>query len=62
MNQTDLANTIAREIFKVGSDPHDKAHRIEFKGGAYPNDETSLGGFCESALATHILSTLRNAT
>ena len=60
MDNIQLATDIARHIFAVGDEPSDVAHRIEFKGGKYPDAETALGGFCEPALADHILKFLTN--
>ena len=54
MNNVELAKRLAREIFELGDDPHDKAQRIEFKGGTYPDHETKLGGLCESSLAQYL--------
>ena len=54
----ELAAIIAREILELGSEPNDKCHRIAFKGGAYPDNETELGGLCEGPLAATILEVL----
>lgn len=58
MNKEELAKYLARELFSVGDaigdkdESGDKVQRIEFKGGDWPDEETSLGGMCESALVT----------
>lgn len=54
----ELGKAIARSIMSVGDEPNDKAHRIAFKGGTYPEGETDLGGLCEVALAAHIRGVL----
>lgn len=54
----DLAQRIARAIFASGDAPDDKAQRIEFKGGTWPDNETNLGGLCEESLAALILGQL----
>lgn len=60
---SELASAIARDIFSMGDHPlnDDKAHRIEFKGGHYPDGETDLGGLCEKSLADRIDASLRDA-
>ena len=59
MNERKLAETIARDIFESGDElPNDKTQRISFKGGKYPDAETDIGGFCESALADRIHASL----
>lgn len=54
-----LSKALAREIFKLGDEPKrdgsfDRVQRLQFKGGTYPDAETSLGGLNEHALATYI--------
>jgi hypothetical protein len=58
MNNRELANRLAREIFEAphGIEP-DAVRRIQFKGGR-AMDETDLGGFCEAALADHLFEVL----
>lgn len=55
MDERKLADRIAADIFEAGSEPSrglaGTVHRIAFKGGEYPNSETELGGYCQSALA-----------
>jgi hypothetical protein len=58
MSNQELAAAIARKIFEAGDMPHDKTQRIQFKGGEWPDNETSLGGFNERALADCILGVL----
>lgn len=56
----DLADKLARAIFTAPDRPSlgsDRVLRIQFKGGEQGR-ETDLGGFCESALAEHIRTTL----
>lgn len=53
-NLTAIAQRLARVIFEAGDQPHDKVQRIEFRGGSYPDRETSLGGMNQAALATEI--------
>ena len=48
---SELACSIARDIFSSGDNGDDKAQRLAFKGGKYPDHETDLGGYCEEALA-----------
>lgn len=49
-----LAARLARGIFEVGDERHDKVQRIQFLGGRYPDDETKLGGLAESSLADYL--------
>lgn len=58
LNNRELANRLAREIFEApyGVEP-DAVRRIQFKGGTF-SDETDLGGFNETALADHIMEAL----
>jgi len=56
----DLPEKLARAIFAVGDDSHDKTQRIAFKGGKWPEAETDLVGLCEEALATVIRAALAN--
>ena len=62
MDNNELAAKIASDLFRVGSEPSrgdaGMVHRIEFKGGKYPDKETSMGGLCESALARQISESL----
>jgi len=55
-----LSESIARDIMAGGSFRGVKATRIQFKGGAYPENEISMGGLCEAALASVIYESLRN--
>ena len=50
MIPAELAELLANAIFEMGDSPIDKAQRIEFKGGTYPNRETTLGGLNKLAL------------
>lgn len=50
MNSTDLANYLVCQLFELGNEPNDKTQRIEFKGGHWPYNETSMGGMNENAL------------
>jgi hypothetical protein len=54
----ELARRIAHAIFVAGECNGQKAHRIEFKGGTWPDHETNLGGLCEKALAELIAKNL----
>jgi len=56
----DLATFLARKIFELGDDPGDKCQRIEFKGGKWPDNETCMGGICESALVTFLRSRIED--
>jgi hypothetical protein len=48
----DLANHLARELFKCGDQTNSPTRRIQFMGGMfYDNSERGQGGFCEEALA-----------
>ncbi len=58
MNETQLANRIATDIFESGDRLPDKTQRIAFRGGEYPDAETTLGGYCQSALADCIRASL----
>lgn len=51
MNNVKRGAELARRLFAVPNEPGDRTQRIEFKGGKYPEAETNLGGYCESALA-----------
>lgn len=53
-NNERLGCYLARKIFAIGDEPHDKVQRIEFKGGEWPDRETGLGGLCETSLASSI--------
>ena len=46
-----LANKIANGIMAVGTIRNVKATRIQFMSGKWPDNEKSLGGLCEKALA-----------
>lgn len=63
MTNTELGVKIARAIFESpmtdGSRNRSQiVQRIAFKGGTWPDNETDLGGLCESALAETITSAL----
>lgn len=62
---SDLACTLARDLFDMGSEPSRGelgiVHRIAFKAGDYPDNETELGGLCEDALARRIDASLKAA-
>jgi hypothetical protein len=52
MNNIERGIRIAQAIFEAPSGfKNDRTQRIAFKGGKYPDRETDLGGFNESALA-----------
>lgn len=52
MSTHDMAAALARGIFACGDEPNDKAQRIQFMGGSWPDSETNLGGLSEVALAS----------
>lgn len=54
-----LAEKITRDLFEVFDSKDDKCQRFEAKGGKWPDDETSLGGWCEMAMAEKIEKSLR---
>ena len=54
-----LAQKITRDLFALGDEHDDKVHRIEFKGGEYPDKETNLGGMNETALVVFFEAALR---
>lgn len=55
MNNKDLAESLAREIFAIGDEPDDKVQRIQFCGGSWlKNAETNLGGLNRDALAREL--------
>lgn len=58
MTDDELARYLARRIFEApyGCEP-DQVQRIQFRG----HGESDMGGFCESALAEHILAALQEA-
>lgn len=56
-----LGARIARSILEVSSDGGPRATRIALKVGTWPDNETDLGGLCESALASHIRGVLIDA-
>lgn len=58
LTNSQRANLIARGIFAAGDEPDDKVQRIEFKGGKWPDTETSLGGLSLGPLAGVILRIL----
>lgn len=62
---SDLACTIAKDLFEMGSEPSRGdagiVHRIAFKAGDYPDGETELGGLCEESLARRIDASLKAA-
>jgi len=51
---SELAEKIARGIFRIGDDPRSPTGRIQFMGGTYPREEHSQGGLCEAALVEAI--------
>ena len=53
-----LAVGLARDLIELGS-ARTKCHRIEFKGGTYPDAETAQGGMNEAALARFFAERLR---
>lgn len=55
-----LGARLARDLMAVGDENGDKACRMEYKGGIYPNNETNLGGMCEAALAGFFAARLRD--
>ena len=58
VNDEELGELIARDVFKYLDIADDRCQRIEGKGGAYPKGETTLGGLCEDALAEVIARSL----
>jgi len=46
-----LGNQLAKDLLAIGDEPGSPAHRVQFKGGKYPDDEKDQGGMCEVALA-----------
>jgi hypothetical protein len=59
MNNKELAAAIARDIFALPKSRDDRAQRLAFMGGKYPQAETNMGlGLCEGALADHIAECL----
>ena len=62
MTERQLAERIAADIFKAGSEPSrgvgGTVQRIAFKGGKYPGAETNLGGYGLPALADRIHASL----
>ena len=59
MTNRELATKLARSIFTApaGVKEH-TVKRIQFKGGVHGSKEYDLGGFCERALADHIVTAL----
>jgi len=57
----ELAEKIASSLLEAGSTDNDKAHRIQFKGGDWPDHETSLGGFGKEGLAMFLGDELTKA-
>lgn len=55
-----LGARLARDLMAIGDEGEDKARRIEYKGGEYPNNETTLGGMGEIALAKFFTARLRH--
>lgn len=58
VNDKELGEIIARDIFAALDQPPDACQRIEGRGGKYPDRETKLGGFGEAALAELIARSL----
>ena len=58
MNNIERGKKLARAIFAHGDQPGDRVQRLQFMGGQYPDQETPLGGLCESALAQVIARVL----
>ena len=48
-------------MFEAMSEGDNKVHRIAFKGGDYPDNETDLGGLCEEAFARSLDGWMRMA-
>lgn len=48
------AKRMARYIFKQFDEGEDKCQRFSACGGKWPDNETNLGGMCESAFADMI--------
>lgn len=55
----ELAEKIARAIFKTGEWNDEKAERMAYKFGKHPEREG--GGLCESAMASIILRALNSS-
>lgn len=50
MNATELGAQLARDLMELGGERR-PCHRIEFKGGNWPDGEIPQGGMNEDALA-----------
>ena len=49
-----LSMGIASDIMRDGGDLGQPAHRIQYIGGEYPDNEFPMGGLCEVALTSVI--------
>ncbi len=58
LNNRERAAQVARDIFQLGNRGSDKAQRMQYKGGIYPDNETDLGGLCEESLAAFVKRSL----
>lgn len=54
-----IAEGVARDLLKLGGEHGSLAHRIQFMGGEYPDNEIGQGGLCEESLANFIEKSLR---
>ena len=54
-----LGAQLAKDLLAIGGDPESPAHRVQFKGGKYPDDEKDQGGMCETALASFFAAKLK---
>lgn len=60
-NIMELAEKIATNLLEAGSMDGNKVHRIQFKGGDWPNNETNLGGFGKAGLVGFLEGELAKA-
>ena len=60
INYQNFAEQLANALFIRGSEPDDKAQRIQFMGGRYPDNETKLGGLGRTALTEFFEVELRH--
>lgn len=57
----DLASRLAAHVFHRVVTGGGTVQRIQFKGGKYPDNETNMGGLCESALACELMAGIERA-
>ena len=56
---TQVGIRLAKDLLAVGDEFHSPAHRIQFMGGKYPDNEKNQGGLCEEALAAFFTTKLK---